>query len=190
MSKKIAYIIPGLFQDHTTPGYKQVSTVFSSAGYTVKKVKIHWKYKTMSDYIEQFKSQLNHSENDTVAVLGFSLGAMIAAITAAELQPKNLYLCSLSPFFSEDLPHIPEIGKRVVGRRRMKDFELYSLTEITKGITAKTHLIAGEHEHPVVHHKMSQAHALIKRSSTHIAPGAAHDISAPGYLDTIQSLVS
>lgn len=60
----------------------------------------------MTDYLEEYRRQLKHKENDEVYLFGFSLGAMLAFIIAKEVNAKKLILCSLSPFFKEDLKFI------------------------------------------------------------------------------------
>lgn len=186
---KIAYIIPGFYQDHKTSGFSKIASLFRAKGYKVVKVKITWKYKTMSDYVEEFKSQLQHNSSDTVAVLGFSYGAMIAAISAPQVQPNKLYLCSLSPYFKEDLPRIPKYWKTVVGKRRIADFESHSFTTLAKKITAKTTLVAGSAEHELVHKRVNHAHKRLAKSVVVTAEGAKHDIGQKEYVDTLEQII-
>ena len=124
---KIAFIIPGYVESKkSNPAYAKIAGYFREKGMRTVIVNIDWRYKVMSDYVKQFKEtyakcDINGAE---VYFLGFSYGAMIAFISSTELKPKIQILCSLSPYFKEDLPHIPTWWKKYVGKKRMADLGL------------------------------------------------------------------
>lgn len=74
----------------------------------------------MSDYIQQAELQIQESEN--TEILGFSFGAMIALKLSEKHVLHRVFLCSLSPYFSEDLHLFPKYYKLRLGVRRWNDF--------------------------------------------------------------------
>src|SRR5579872_1101996 len=96
---KLIFIVPGFKHQANEPQYKWMKIYFKSLGFGVKVVPILWDRRVMSQYIEQFKDYYSRNKGDTNYVLGFSFGAMIAMISAPNLHPTRLYLCSLSPYF-------------------------------------------------------------------------------------------
>lgn len=105
--KKIAYIIPGYCESHLRQrGYDKIAKFFEERGIEPIHVEIDWeknKPKRFSDYTKQFLDLYRKPKGTKVYILGFSYGATIAFLTASETRPKTLILCSLSPYFEEDL---------------------------------------------------------------------------------------
>ena len=71
---KVVYIIPGFKGSTSCAGEQNVIKVFKSQGFKVVPIKITWRHRVMSDYGEEFFSQLSHKKNDEVYLFGFSLG--------------------------------------------------------------------------------------------------------------------
>jgi len=70
---KIVYIIPGFMEKVQDKRYDKVNEFFLNKGFKIIKIKISWKYKTMSDYVEEFIKQFNqHNIEDEIYLLGFS----------------------------------------------------------------------------------------------------------------------
>src|SRR3989338_505842 len=140
----VIYIIPGFGQKTSQKEYREVIKRFKERKFTVIPIRISWKHRVMSDYVKEFLKQLKHKPSDRVCLFGFSFGAMIAFITAAQLKPRALYLCSLSPYFKEDLPSLKKWWKKYWGKQRMKDFHQFSFNKLAKDIRCKTVLIVGD----------------------------------------------
>ncbi len=70
---KIVYIIPGFSEDVGLKGYQQAIKFFKSKDFKVVKIKIFWKYKVMSDYVDEFFCQLTHKKMMRCIFLVFRL---------------------------------------------------------------------------------------------------------------------
>ena len=117
---KTFYIIPWFRHDENTAGYKELSSILQSKWYEVVFIKISWNFNVMSDYIKQAALQIQNTKN--VEILGFSFGAMIALKLSEEYSFHRVFLCSLSPYFSEDLHLFPKYYKLRLWLRRWNDF--------------------------------------------------------------------
>jgi pimeloyl-ACP methyl ester carboxylesterase len=189
---KRAFIIPGFTELPTRKGISEITKMLEKAGYSVIKVSIDWNYHVMSDYVGQFTKQYLEKKGDQNLVLGFSFGAMIAVISALELQPNRLILCSLSPFFAEDMKTIPIGWKRTIGKHRTKDFSRLSLKKICKKIEAKTSILVGEKEvkqYPQMLKTAIRANNLLSNSKMLKIPNGKHNIGQLDYLQAINEVI-
>jgi len=181
---KVAYIIPGLGESHLKQtGYKKIGRAFEERGIKAVQVKIKWKYKKpipFSTYIEQFLKQYKKVKNQDVYFLGFSFGAIIALAGAAKLKPKVLILCSLSPYFTEDLK---TLNPEWVRWYRKYYTTSYAFKDLGPLISSKTYLLEGSKE--IVFPKRK-----FKNSKKIIAPGAKHIISSRPYIKTVLELIA
>lgn len=111
---KVVYIIPGFTDKIGQKKYTRIIPLFKAKGFKTIPITISWKNKTMSGYVEQFLQRYNPTPKDKVYLFGFSFGAMIAFISssAGQTKPKRMILCSLAPFFKEDLPFLKKSEKR------------------------------------------------------------------------------
>ena len=144
----------------------------------------------MSEYVEQFNKIYNESKKGSeIYFLGFSFGAMIAFISSVKLKPKVQILCSLSPYFKEDFPFIREWWKRYIGQARLADFHKTSFNELSKKISIKTIIIAGDKEGKEVDRRVKDANKKIKNSQMIIIPKAKHRIQQDEYLAEIKRVI-
>jgi len=188
--KKVLYIIPGFNDKSTLKPYKEIEKYFQDFGFEVFPIEITWKNKTMTNYVEEFFSQFNkYGKNNEVYLLGFSYGAMISLIASSKTKIKMQFLCSLSPYFKEDLPNIPNWWKKYLGLKRMKDFEKLSFNNIAKNISAETILFAGTNEGVEVERRVKDANKKIKNSQLFLIEKAKHDISQDIYLEKIKEVI-
>src|SRR3989338_986632 len=187
---KVVYIIPGFKEKVSLKGYQQAIKFFKLRNFKVIPIKISWKYKIMSDYVDEFFCQLSHNKSDDVYLFGFSFGAMIAFISAVKIKPKMLFLCSPSPYFKEDLKSLKKSWRNSVGKKRLEDLKNFSFQKLAKDITCKTFLIAGEKEPKELHKRVNDAHKKIKNPELFIVDGAKHEISQKEYIDKLYEVVS
>jgi len=188
---KTMFIIPGFKESVTDSSYKNLKKFFESKNYQVKLVPISWDYKTMSDYIQQFEDFYDKNKSESNHVLGFSYGAVIAFSSAEELGIKKLYLCSLSPDFSEDVMGMQDWIKKYIGVRRLKDCLTRSGREIAKTLTVPTVIFYGQKEateFPQMLKRTLETQKLAKKVRVIEVKGAPHDISHPAYRDAIEEV--
>lgn len=190
MSKTV-FIVPGFKHRPSTKCYGWMKDHFSSQGFIVKTVAIDWDRKVMSDYVEQFLMYFHENKSEENHVIGFSFGAMIALISADDLNPDGLILCSLSPYFSEDLCTLKKSWQSFMGQKRILDFANFKSNIITKQIHCKTTVIYGTAEavmYPQLEVRCKEVAAQVKGCQLKIADGAPHQIDYPSYIETIKSV--
>ncbi len=142
----------------------------------------------MSDYLEEFNHKYKGGKE--VYLLGFSLGSMIAMISSAKINPKMQILCSLSPYFKEDLPYLREWWKQLEGKRRMDDFKNYSFKEISSKTNCKTILLVGSREPRDVIRRVNDAHKRLKGSRLVTIENIGHDIFNKRYQNKLAEIIS
>ena len=98
---KTLYVIPWYKHNIKTSWYSEI--INSARGKWIKVIfmNISWKYRVMSDYINQAERLIKDTKN--TGVLWFSFWAMIALRLSQKYKFNKVFLCSLSPYFSEDL---------------------------------------------------------------------------------------
>lgn len=187
---KTIYIIPGYGFDCNAQEYKKIAEIFKIRGFNVVPVKIFWKYHTMSDYVKQFKKQFDsEKEHGEIYLLGFSFGAMVAVISAAKFaKPKALFLCSVSPYFSEDLEKIKPYWKKEIGMKRVADLEGFSFNELAPKIACRTYIFAGTKEGKEVEYRVNQAKEKIANSELFWIKDAEHSLESKGYIEKIREV--
>lgn len=170
---KLVFIIPGGGQSVRQKGYKKITRFFKLRGIRPVPAHISWNYRTMSDYIAEFLKQYEATRGKRVVYLwGFSWGAMIALITALKIKPAMLILCSLSPWFREDLLYVPLRWRKRVGKRRLQEFKQLSFRQVAKQVRCPTILVAGSTEKKEL-----------------LAQGAKHNIAQKEYLETLEKII-
>lgn len=186
------FIIPGFTHKPTDLAYRRLASFLRSKGFQVVVVKIDWKHRVMSDYVEQFKTLYSKYEPGENQILGFSFGAVIALISAAELKPRRLFLCSLSPCFKEDLKFVSNNDAKIIGKRRINDFKNYSAIEYAKHVKVPTTVFCGGSEakrYPALIRRCKQTVNVMKNAHLVMATDAPHDIAYPTYDEAIKKSI-
>lgn len=182
----VLYIIPGFGEYKHEQAYVRLRALCEKQGFVVCVADITWKYRVMSQYVDEFLSQVKPS--DELYVLGFSYGAMVAVLSAPTHAPRALILCSLSPCFQEDLHKFKNSWKAMTGVRRMKDFEQYSFTTLAQQVSCKTVIVSGMQELDVLKERARASHEVLYDSEL-IWVDAPHDISHPEYQRGVEDIV-
>lgn len=99
-----------------------------------------------------------------------------------------MYVCSLSPFFKEDLNIIPKSWKSILGKKRVEDFSTISFNEIIQNWYAPSnvYLFYGEKEYPQLIERVEKAHTKIQQSQLISIPKCGHQFSHNNYLKMIK----
>lgn len=188
---KIAFIIPGFGCPTKNKEYQEIAKYFKKKQYKPVLIEIDWKRNTHTRYVEQFNEQYYQhvKKNDEVCILGFSFGAMTSFIASAELNPTLQILCSISPYFKEDMPHIRNWWKTFFGKKRCEVFENLSFDQVAKRTKCKTILIAGDSEGIELARRVKDAKKKIKNSELFILEGVKHNIADDRYLKKIKEVI-
>lgn len=185
---KVIYLIPGYGENINSDRYKDVNDTFNIFKFRVCPVNISWKYKTMSDYVEEFLSQIV-SKNTDFDIFGFSFGAMIALISTKHVKPNNLILSSLSPYFKEDLPLLKKSYWSLNGKKRMADFTNYKFEDISQNNKSNTYVIYGEKEDKLVQKRSIQANKILKKSNIYPVKRGKHDVQGNEYIKILNKIL-
>ncbi|RJO61430.1 alpha/beta hydrolase [candidate division WS5 bacterium] len=193
---KTVFIIPGLGEtEENNPVYQKIARYFKEKKIRPFIVPIHWQYRTMSDYVIEFTGFYNKYKTEESIFLGFSFGAFIAFLAAIELKPKAIILCSLSPYFKEDINGTIDAVRqdridRFIGKRRIKDFKQYSFGNLAEKINSKTYILYGGKELSVCQKRAIDAGKKIKNSQLIKINNTEHNIRQEGYQKELQEMIS
>lgn len=183
--KKVVFILPGYFDSATELGYQEIGKCFSSLGYKVVFVEIIWKYKRVKDYLKQLTDLYQKEKGDKNIIFGFSFGALISYLGVPLLKPDALYLCSIAPYFKEDLDFIPNEDKITIGKKRLEDIKNLSFDAIVDQIVCPVTIFFGENEQMFVKRRVQLAKEKIKNCKVIEVPNAGHNISDINYIDRV-----
>jgi len=190
--KRTFFIIPGFRHSARQKQYQWLCKYLKDKNYIVKTVEVNWNNRVMSDYVCDFERYYNLHKSEENHVLGFSYGAMIAFISAPRLRPKTLSLCSLSPYFQQDLPFLKQSWIAFVGKRRHEDFAQYNADKIASLIDSSTTVFYGSQEgkkYPQLRVRCEAAASTISGAELVIADDAPHKIDDPSYIAAIKNTI-
>ncbi len=186
---KNLFIIPGYTDTASDPQYKEIIKIAKSKGYVIHKVPIQWKYRTVSDYIGQFKEFYSKHKSNNDYFFGFSYGAVVAFSTAEELKPKKIFLCSLSNDFKEDLKGIENRARKFLGKKRFEDTKARSAVQIAKKLAIPTIVLYGEKEHDRLKKRCEETVKLAKHAKLVVVKNADHEIGHLEYIKAIKAVL-
>jgi hypothetical protein len=181
--KKI-FIIPGFKQKASDTMFTWLRMFLGKQSFDVVMVPITWDRRIMREYVSEFERFYESHKSSHNSILGFSYGAVIALISAQKLDAKNLYLCSLSADFKEDLPFMKKWIKNYLGKRRVSEIETRSGREYARSLTVPTIIFYGEVEgktFPQLRVRCEETANNAKHAELVKIKGAPHDISHPEY---------
>jgi pimeloyl-ACP methyl ester carboxylesterase len=190
--RKIVYLVPGYGESHLKErGWSKVAKLFEAKGITPIHVDINWKRNSperFSDYTDDFLKEFKKPKNTEIFVLGFSFGANIAFLTAAQTKPKALILCSLSPYFEEDLPRLkPQWVKWWKKAFVASD---YSFAKIASKVKSRTYLIVEDVDAKEISYRARDAKKKLRDASLVIAKGAKHRIIQKEYMAALERVIN
>lgn len=182
-----AYLIPGWGEDLKDRDYQAVLDVYKNAGYKAELISVDWNYKTIDDYVDEVRKKISKKDLRDSLLSGFSWGAMIALVLAAEYQsPKKLLLFSLSPYFAEDLPRLKKSWIDGVGKARLKAFKNLPMEPLAKKVNCPTLIFAGTQEGAELEHRVKEAHRLVTGSKLFMLDGVKHDVADRRYVEALR----
>ena len=190
--KKIAFIVPGFGNSGKEKEYQKIAGFFEKRNIKPVIARISWKRHTLLQNAQQAREQLAATdlENTKIYLLGFSFGAMKVFLISSEIKIESLVLCSLSPYFKEDMPGIKKWWRNMLGKRRTKEFEGLLFGSFVSKIYCKTTILYGNKEGIEVEKRAEDAQRKIKNSQLIVLGGVRHDISDEVYLDKIEKVIN
>lgn len=199
--KSIVFIIPGFGHSPQNKAYLEISKQLRKQGHIPVSIKIPWVKSTISQntsyFIDKYERKLSLKSKNLkrrkVYILGFSFGALIAMIASTKLSVNGLILCSLSPFFKEDLPKTKPPQKSILERTRYQDFSKFHYRKIAKTTKAKKVLMLyGSKESKPLIKRVTKTYANISARNKYLLPiqKTEHNISDKKYLSTINQVLT
>ncbi|HVT01384.1 MAG TPA: alpha/beta hydrolase [Patescibacteria group bacterium] len=181
------FIIPGFRQNPKSTTYKRVARLFEKEGFRVVSIEIRWKNKTISQTVEDFIEVYKSFKYEEKYILGFSYGAMIAFIAGTKIKSDGLILCSLSPFFSEDLK--TNKSRSIIMKKRYTDFAKLRADLLSKKLkTKKVLMLYGTQEATSLIKRVKNTFENIDTEKTLIKIKSDHEIGSTRYINTIQKI--
>ena len=121
LRKKTIFIIPGHRQLPTNKAYKEIVKFLKKEGYHPIIVSLSWRNNGFLDNTEYFLKKYKKVNREKKYILGFSFGAMVAFLASTKVDVSGLILCSLSPYFKEDLEssslHFADLVKQIKAKQ-------------------------------------------------------------------------
>lgn len=172
--------------------YKSTLEAIKFKGYAVKFVPIDWKRTVINDWVEQLEKEYSKHNPENTILAGFSYGSMTAFMAAAKHSPAELWLFSLSPYFSDDIPKLRQTELNNIGKRRTEAFKQLNFDKLAKTLRCKTLIFLGELEakkYPLLGRRARLAKESLIRSKLITISAAGHDVGHPNYIEVIKSVI-
>ncbi|HSD98585.1 MAG TPA: hypothetical protein VLB73_02710 [Patescibacteria group bacterium] len=195
MRQKIVFLIPGFRHKIGQKGYSLLRKTLVSEGFRVVPIAVPWKGSTITDNTTFFLKKYNEKLaklsllSKDVYLLGFSYGALVAFLAATKIPVRGLVLCSLSPFFKEDLPKTLPKNSSALQIIRHKTFASLYSNKLAKKIKAKSVcMLYGEKESTVLINRSKKTFRAIASKKKYLfsIQKTDHAISDKKYINAIQ----
>lgn len=188
--KRVAFIIPGYKFSTSQSEYQQIGSYFESVHIEPIYIEVKWGRTVITESLKSFLKIYQNTQADEKYILGFSFGAIIAFLASSQVQFKAQILCSLSPYFKEDLPKIKKWWARFLGKRRYADFYALEANKLVTSVRTPTFLLYGSDESHLVAERAQETFNELQTSKKIIPiQGVKHDVSNVRYLNTINSVI-
>lgn len=154
-------------------------------------VKIPWQQPITQNtayFLKEYKKVTSRKKY----ILGFSFGAMIAFLASTKISVRGLILCSLSPYFKEDLPKISREDLLRIKKLYYNDFANISSQAIARKTKAKQILMLyGSKEARALVRRVSETYSQINLKNKYLLPirKTEHDLGDDKYLNKIQRVI-
>lgn len=191
MDRRTVFIIPGYKHKPQNKAYKEIAKILRKEGYLPILVKILWKQTTISQNCEYFLKKYKKINSRKKYILGFSFGAMIAFLASTKVSVSGLILCSLSPYFKEDLSKAKDRTISSMTKERYKDFSGLRCSTLAKQIRArKTLMLYGTKEEKSLIMRVTKAYRQIPVKYKYLIPilKTEHNIGDRRYLYAIHKI--
>ena len=189
--KRVAFIIPGYKFSPSQSEYQQIGSYFESIHIKPIYIEVKWDRTVITENLKAFLEIYKDTQADEKYILGFSFGAVIAFLASSQVEFKAQILCSLSPYFKEDLPKIKKWWARFLGKRRFADFYALEANKLVTNVRTPTFLLYGSDESYLVAERAQETFNDLQTSKKIIPVlGVKHDISDKHYLNAINSVIN
>ena len=191
---KTVLFIPGMGEGINDRDYASVIKTIESKGYKVTFLPIQWRRTTITDWTNELNSIYTQYDPKQTILAGFSCGAMAALAVAAQSNPAELWLFSLSPYFAEDIKSklMNPAWIKAIGKRRTAAFAKLGFRDLASKVFCKTLVLAGEQElskWPIMKRRLQNAIKTFPDSKLTIVPKSEHDVANENYIQVIKNSI-
>lgn len=180
--------VPGFQEDSDTRNYKATVQAIKKRGYNVRFVPITWKRTVLDDWVKELEEVYAEYDPNSTILAGFSYGSLISLVAATKRAPCELWLFSLSPYFSDDIPKMAKPWLKHIGKRRAERFKRLHFDAQTVAPSVKITLWVGEKEaqkYPLVARRTKIAGEAWENTRVILVQGADHDVADKNYIAAI-----
>lgn len=189
---KTVLFVPGFREDLFSRDYQKMIEGIESRGYKVEFIPIQWNRKTLTHWVEEFNEIYKKYDSREVILAGFSYGAMTVFISAASRNPSELWLFSLSPYFSDDMPKMKKAWLCEIGSSRADTFRKLDFESFANKLHCKTLAFVGEEEvrkYPLLGTRADAVKKYVKSSTLIVIPGMDHDVADDTYIKSVMAII-
>lgn len=172
--KKTLLVIPGFGESTKEEQYKKLISLAKKDFDKIIEVNPVWNHRTVTHWYQDVLKSLSGVNPENITAVGFSLGAYILILLSEHMNFNKTLLCSLSPFFKEQLSKMPEGAQDFFGKRRVKDFHKHHLPKKTQ--SSQTIFLFGT-EDWVYAINQSEILAKVFKSEFVRIPGTGHELT-------------
>jgi alpha/beta superfamily hydrolase len=186
------YIIPGFKHTPQQKAYQKIITILESEGFETIPVTIPWKETTISQNTEFFLKHYKKISRKKKYIIGFSYGAMIAFLASTKIDVSGIILCSLSPYFKEDVLNKKTTKRSPLTIERHEDFLQLECSHLAKKVKTKhVSLLYGTQEARSLVKRVNEAYNYISSPQKNIIriKKTDHNIGDKNYLNTIHEVI-
>jgi len=177
-------IIPGFGESKKDVAYTMLKKELGGLGYKIIFHTPKWKRNTVQKWLSDFDKFFQKYKKRKPIVLGFSFGAYVALLSATKFIFSKLILCSLSPYFKDNIKNLPPLAYKILGQKRMRAFKQHDLP---KNIKIPARFLVGDKDLNIVIKRSISAYKKYKgNKKLVIIKDAEHDLNNRDYIKGIK----
>jgi len=184
------FIIPGFKQSPSKYEFQKIGKMFEGKSIKPIYIEIPWNNSTITDNVKFFLEKYHQSRADKKYILGFSFGAVISLLSASMVRFDTVILCSLSPYFPEDLPNLKKSWIKSIGTKRLCDFKSFDTLNIISSVNSSVFLLYGTKEGEEIEKRAFDVFNQLNCIKEIVKiNGSKHDIGDTNYLKEIKTVI-
>lgn len=180
--------IPGKGTSRANYPYDKILRKIQRRGHNTQFCHMNWpRSAVVGDWLDQARPAYAQCDPSQTIVVGFSIGAMLAFLLAAQQPPAGLVLCSVSPYFAEDLSLVPMRWIRQLTPERHASFKKLYFDDVAPAITCPTRLVIGGREPDWAQQRTQKASAALPGGDIFAAKNAGHTPAMWSYIQALNA---
>ncbi len=178
---KVIYIIPGFFEEKRE--YALFKNDLQRAGWKVYIVPIVWKYRTVTNWLQQVHRYFALKDLSEAAVLGFSAGGLLLPLFASQHgKIGKIILCSIPHSVGSSMTAETERYISFLGIRRIRELKKIDLRAVLRKMqTPHVTFVYGEQESKKLISQVKKISCVLPHSSLVMIPNTIHNIHSDSY---------